>query len=101
MAMISPPIEKAVDRYDKRKDERSSNLRMINKDNKAPSAIENKERIRTRRALINPNDQFALERIIGESDLVPINYLQIGLHASKSVCRIQVWQYEIQACTYK
>jgi endonuclease G len=54
------------------------------------SNIENKERIRVRRALINPNDEFALERIIGESDLLPINYLQIGLNASKSICRVQV-----------
>jgi endonuclease G len=91
LTIISPPIENAADRYSKRKDERSSNLSMINNvSKKLISNIENKERIRVRRALINPNDEFALERIIGESDLLPINYLQIGLNASKSICRVQV-----------
>jgi endonuclease G len=91
LAIISPPTEKAADRYTKRKDERLSNFDMITNANKRSVLnIENKERIRVRRSLINPNDEFGLERIIGKSDLLPINYLEIGLNASKSVCRVQV-----------
>jgi endonuclease G len=32
----------------------------------------------------------ALERIIGNNDLMPINYLQLGYAASKPICRIHV-----------
>ncbi|MBA3750943.1 MAG: endonuclease, partial [Nitrosopumilus sp.] len=87
---ISSPIEEASDRYNKRKKERVSNLDSISKEHKDASNIENRDRIRTRRSLINPNDKFALERITGKSDLLPINYLQIGIEVSQSVCRIQV-----------
>ena len=39
-----------------------------------------------------PEDGLALERTIGRSDLVPINYLEFGLRASRCVCRIQIRQ---------
>jgi endonuclease G len=52
--------------------------------------VEDKERLEAREALINPNDGLALERILGTSDLVGINYLEIGLAAAHAVCRIQV-----------
>jgi endonuclease G, mitochondrial len=52
--------------------------------------VEDKERLEARGALINPNDGQALERILGKSDLVGINYLEIGLVAAHAVCRIQV-----------
>ena len=51
--------------------------------------VEDKERVEARGALINPNDGQALERILGKSDLVGINYLEIGLAAAHAVCRIQ------------
>ena len=52
--------------------------------------VEDKKRLEAREALINPNDGQALERILGKSDLVGINYLEIGLAAAHAVCRIQV-----------
>jgi len=52
--------------------------------------VEDKERVEAREALINPNDGLALERILGKSDLVGINYLEIGLNVARAVCRIQV-----------
>jgi endonuclease G len=52
--------------------------------------VEDKERLEAREALINPNDGQALERILGKSDLVGVNYLEIGLAAARAVCRIQV-----------
>jgi endonuclease G, mitochondrial len=48
------------------------------------------ERIAVRKSLINPADGLAYERIIGASDLMEINYLDLGLKSAKSVCRIQV-----------
>ncbi len=53
-------------------------------------AVEDKERLDARKALLNTNDGLALERILGKSDLVSINYLEIGLKAARAVCRIQV-----------
>lgn len=52
--------------------------------------VEDQGRVDAREALINPNDGLALERILGKSDLVGINYLEIGLNAARAVCRIQV-----------
>ncbi len=43
-----------------------------------------------RRKLINERDGFAYERILGKSDLTPVNYLEIGLRVARSVCRIQI-----------
>lgn len=39
---------------------------------------------------VDPADALAIERIIGASDLVPINFLAKGLAASRPVCRIQI-----------
>lgn len=43
-----------------------------------------------RRIFIDPADGLALERLIGKSDLLGISYLELGLLAAKSICRIQV-----------
>lgn len=48
------------------------------------------ERVAVRKSLVNPADGLAFERIIGTSDLMEINYLELGLKSAKSVCRIQV-----------
>jgi endonuclease G len=52
--------------------------------------VEETERLEAREALLNPNDGLAMERILGKSDLVGINYLEIGLAVARAVCRIQV-----------
>lgn len=43
-----------------------------------------------RRRLLHPNDTLAQERIIGASDLVDINFLDIGRRAAGPVGRLQV-----------
>lgn len=43
-----------------------------------------------RRRFTHPEDGLSIERIIGAVDLVPINYLEFGLIAARSVCRIQI-----------
>jgi endonuclease G len=47
-------------------------------------------RVSARRELIDPRDGLTLERLIGNSDLFPISYLESGLRAGRSVCRIEV-----------
>jgi len=80
-------------RYEQREEERRDNLEKLH----IPGTLENdikdaedKDRISCRLKLINPNDGLALERIMGTSDLLDVNYLDLGLMASRSVCRIQV-----------
>jgi endonuclease G len=43
-----------------------------------------------RKALIHPNDGLGLERILGASDLLDINFLSIGLRSARPVGRVQV-----------
>lgn len=44
----------------------------------------------SRMTFIDPSDGLALERIMLKSDLLAINYLELGFIASRPVCRIQV-----------
>ncbi|MGT2802816.1 DNA/RNA non-specific endonuclease [Streptococcus henryi] len=46
--------------------------------------------LKSRRRVLDDYDSIALERILGTSDLFPISYLQIGLNAGQSICRIQI-----------
>ena len=48
------------------------------------------EKLILRRVKLDEYDNIAFERIIGESDLFPISYLESGLRAGESVCRISV-----------
>jgi endonuclease G len=48
------------------------------------------DRIAVREAAIDPRDGLGLERVIGNDDLFPVSYLETGLQAAKSVCRIEV-----------
>lgn len=43
-----------------------------------------------RRSVVHPNDGLALERILGSSDLLSINYLAVGLKVAQAVCRLQL-----------
>lgn len=47
-------------------------------------------RVSARKELIDPRDGLTMERLIGNSDLFPISYLESGLRAGKPVCRIEV-----------
>ena len=48
------------------------------------------ERIDFRRRLLHPQDELGIERILGERDLVDINFLARGMRAARAVCRIKV-----------
>jgi endonuclease G len=79
----------ATQRFEMRQAERKARLEELRRSG-APAAVESQERMENRRELINPNDGVAWERILGNSDLIAINFLEIGLRAAKAVCRIQV-----------
>ncbi|PEX10773.1 endonuclease [Bacillus cereus] len=80
--------QQALERYIARSNEREYTVSELQTKN--PFEISKPERADVRKALIDPRDGLALERIIGENDLVPISYLEAGLNAAKPVCRIEV-----------
>jgi endonuclease G len=47
-------------------------------------------RLDARRDMIHPEDGLGLERILGTSDLVEINFLDLGRRAGRAVGRVQV-----------
>lgn len=77
----------AEDRFRQRRNERQAQL-----DDSAKGIVDFTEMMRrdARRAMLNPNDGLGLERILGQSDLVEINFLDIGRRAGRCVGRIQV-----------
>lgn len=50
------------------------------------------ERLKVRRDLIPDGDTSAFERIMGTSDIFPINYLSRGMSAAKAVCKVQLYR---------
>ncbi|SFL56368.1 DNA/RNA non-specific endonuclease [Pelosinus propionicus] len=56
----------------------------------SPIEVDTSYRVAVRKTLINPRDGLSMKRIIGESDLLPVSYMQAGMKASKSVCRIEI-----------
>lgn len=77
----------AEDRYRRRRAAREAQL-----DDAAKGIIDFDELARrdARRDMIHPNDGLALERILGASDLLEVNFLDIGRRAGRAVGRIQV-----------
>jgi len=77
----------AEQRYQQRRE-----ARRAQQDDSAKGIIDFDEMARrdTRRRLLHPNDGLGLERILGTSDLVEINFLDIGRRAGRCVGRIQV-----------
>ena len=64
------------------------------------SAAVGPETMDVRISVINPHDSLATERIIHNSDLFPIAYLEAGLNAGKSVCRIALRNHQGQIKGY-
>lgn len=52
--------------------------------------VETTERLVTRRQLIHPFDSLAFERVLGKNDLITMNYLEFGIKAAHSVCRVHI-----------
>ncbi len=77
----------AAARFNARRDERQARLANAGKGiiNFAEMA-----RLDARRDMIHPDDGLGLERILGTSDLLEINFLDLGRRAGRAVGRVQV-----------
>ncbi|MFY0521223.1 DNA/RNA non-specific endonuclease [Lysinibacillus sp. UGB7] len=86
--LISMQQQQALNRYI----ERSNNREHLKSElqHKNPLEVSKPERVFFRKAIINPLDGLAIERIIEGNDLFPISYFEAGLNAARSVCRIEV-----------
>ncbi|MGC6178148.1 DNA/RNA non-specific endonuclease [Lacrimispora sp. 38-1] len=76
----------ALKRYVSRMIPRENTLFKLRTHN--PLEIDSPNRVAARKAMINPKDLYSLEAIVGNNDMFPIHYLEKGLIAAKSVCRI-------------
>src|SRR5262245_3513990 len=48
------------------------------------------DRVKTRLSLIYPADQFGLQRVVGERDILQITFLRQALEAARAVCRLRI-----------
>ncbi|MDI2589726.1 DNA/RNA non-specific endonuclease [Psychrobacillus sp. NEAU-3TGS] len=88
MSLVDLQQQQALKRYIARSSEReriASELQIKN-----PLEVDTPERVTLRKAIIDPRDGLAMERIIGQDDLFPISYLEAGLQAARPVCRIEI-----------
>ncbi|QBP42811.1 DNA/RNA non-specific endonuclease [Paenisporosarcina antarctica] len=88
MNLLELQQQQALKRYILRSDERERMARELKSKN--PLEVDTPERVALRKSIINPRDGLAIERIIGREDLFPISYLEAGLKAATSVCRIEI-----------
>lgn len=86
--LMSLQQQKALNRFIERSNKREHLKSELQ--HKNPLEVSKPERASFRKAIINPRDGLALERIIEGNDLFPISYFEAGLKAAKSVCRIEV-----------
>jgi endonuclease G len=75
-------------RYQARAAARAFTLQVL--ETGSPLAAESDERKRVRLSTIDPHDGLALERILGDSDLLPLAYLEAGTLCARHVCRIEI-----------
>jgi endonuclease G len=87
-------VQRTEQRFEGRREEREAKKAIITR---APSGLETfkkldtAERVTRRLNMINKNDGLGRERIInGRNDIVEVNYLDLGIGASQSICRIEV-----------
>ena len=48
------------------------------------------DRVKTRLSLIYPADQFGLQRVVGERDILQITFLRQAIEAARAVCRLRI-----------
>ncbi|MBO0603306.1 DNA/RNA non-specific endonuclease [Sporosarcina sp. E16_3] len=86
--LVDSQQQQALKRYITRFSERE---RMASElQTKNPLEVDTPERVACRKSMIDPRDGLAIERIIGQDDLLPISYLAAGLQAANPVCRIEI-----------
>ena len=80
--------QQALKRYIARSSERERIASELQTKN--PLEVDTPVRVALRKAIIDPRDGLAIERIIGQNDLFPISYLEAGRRAANPVCRIEI-----------
>ncbi|NYF23937.1 DNA/RNA non-specific endonuclease [Sporosarcina sp. JAI121] len=88
MDLVDLQQQHALQRYITRSSERERIAGELQ--TKSPMEVDTPERVALRKAIIDPRDGLAIERIIGRDDLFPISYLEAGLQAANPVCRIEI-----------
>lgn len=88
MDLVDLQRQQALKRYIARSSERERIASELQTKN--PLEVDTPKRVALRKAIIDSRDGFAIERIIGKNDLFPISYLEAGLRAADSVCRIEI-----------
>jgi endonuclease G len=88
MNLVDLQQQQALNRYIARSVERERIASELQ--GKNPFEVDTPERVALRKAIIDPRDGLAIERIIGREDIFPISYLEAGLKAAASVCRIEI-----------
>jgi endonuclease G, mitochondrial len=88
MDLVDLQRQQALKRYIARSGERERIASELQTKN--PLEVDTPERVALRKAIINPRDGLAIERIIGQNDLFPISYLEAGRRAANPVCRIEI-----------
>jgi endonuclease G len=88
MDLVDLQRQQALKRYITRSSERERIASELQTKN--PLEVDTPERVALRKAIIDPRDGLAIERIIGQDDLFPISYLEAGLQAANPVCRIEI-----------
>ena len=88
MDLVGLQRQQALKRYIERSSERERIASELQTKN--PLEVDTPERVAFRKAIIDPRDGLAIERIIGQNDLFPISYLEAGRRAANPVCRIEI-----------
>ncbi|WP_342512142.1 DNA/RNA non-specific endonuclease [Sporosarcina sp. FSL K6-1522] len=88
MDLVDLQQQQALERYIARSSKREQMASEL--ETKNPLEVDTPERVALRKAMIDPRDGLAMERIIGQDDLFPISYLEAGLQAANPVCRIEI-----------
>jgi len=86
--LVDKQEQNSLKRYIDRRSEREHIASRLS--TQSPLEVDTSYRVAIRKTLINPRDGLSMKRIIGESDLFPISYLEAGVKAGKSVCRIEI-----------
>jgi endonuclease G len=86
--LVNRQEQDSLTRYIERTNEREHITNQLS--TQSPLEVDTSYRVAVRKTFINPRDGLSMKRIIGESNLFPISYLEAGLKAGNSVCRIEI-----------
>ena len=86
--LVEMQQQQALKRYLSRSSERNRIAKVLQVEK--PVKVGTPKQVTFRKEVILPLDGAVFERIIGQSDLFPVSYLEAGTQAAKPVCRIEI-----------